>query len=403
MSGADHVRGQLSPAGSINVWSIVFTSLRTRIAAGGVAVALAALGATAASLDKAVALSVEGQQSTTHVFGSTVADALAKEGITVTDRDLVVPALDQPISDGTEILVRFGRKLTVTVDGQTGEYWTTAGTVDEALSALGIRAHDNAALSVSRSAVLGREGLALSVTNPRGVTIAADGATRTESSTAATVGALLSALGVTVGPLDRVNPAPDTALTEGLAIAVARVEQRTWTETQPVAFATTRKDDATLTKGTTKVATAGVAGQQAVTYTETWVDGVLEGTAVTGTQVTKPAVDKVLLVGTKPAPVVTGASGSAPSAGNTSGAGLNLANAAMWDRIAQCESGGRWNINTGNGYYGGLQFNSATWLSVGGGDFAPRADLATREQQITVANRLYAQRGLQPWTCAWAA
>ena len=137
--------------------------------------------------------------------------------------------------------------------------------------------------------------------------------------------------------------------------------------------------------------------------TQIWVDGVLEGTAVTGTQVTKPAVDKVLLVGTKPAPVVTGASGSAPSAGNTSGAGLNLANAAMWDRIAQCESGGRWNINTGNGYYGGLQFNSATWLSVGGGDFAPRADLATREQQITVANRLYAQRGLQPWTWAGAA
>ena len=91
------------------------------------------------------------------------------------------------------------------------------------------------------------------------------------------------------------------------------------------------------------------------------------------------------------------------SAGNTSGAGINLANAAMWDRIAQCESGGRWNINTGNGYYGGLQFSYSTWLSVGGADFASRADLASRAEQITVANRLYAQRGLQPWGCRSAA
>jgi len=82
---------------------------------------------------------------------------------------------------------------------------------------------------------------------------------------------------------------------------------------------------------------------------------------------------------------------------------LDLSRAAMWDRIAKCESGGRWNINTGNGYYGGLQFNNATWLSVNGDDFAPRADLATREEQITVANRLYALRGLQPWACRGAA
>ena len=95
---------------------------------------------------------------------------------------------------------------------------------------------------------------------------------------------------------------------------------------------------------------------------------------------------------------------SAPvAARSTSTHPLNLARAAMWDRIAQCESGGRWNINTGNGYYGGLQFDYATWLSVNGDDFARRADLATRAEQITVANRLYATRGLQPWSCRGAA
>ena len=70
---------------------------------------------------------------------------------------------------------------------------------------------------------------------------------------------------------------------------------------------------------------------------------------------------------------------------------------SVWDRLAQCESGGNWAINTGNGYYGGLQFNYSTWLGYGGGEFAEYAHLATREQQILIAERLYAKRGFQPW------
>ena len=74
-----------------------------------------------------------------------------------------------------------------------------------------------------------------------------------------------------------------------------------------------------------------------------------------------------------------------------------------WDAIAQCESGGNWSINTGNGYYGGLQFDRGTWLSNGGGDYAARADLATKDQQIAIAERVYAARGLSPWACGYAA
>lgn len=70
-----------------------------------------------------------------------------------------------------------------------------------------------------------------------------------------------------------------------------------------------------------------------------------------------------------------------------------------WDAIAQCESGQNWHINTGNGYYGGLQFLTSTWLGAGGGKYAPRADLATREQQIEIASTL----SLSNWECAWAA
>lgn len=70
---------------------------------------------------------------------------------------------------------------------------------------------------------------------------------------------------------------------------------------------------------------------------------------------------------------------------------------SVWDRLAGCESGGNWSINTGNGYYGGLQFNRGTWLSNGGGAYAPTANLASREQQIEIASRLQAARGWSPW------
>jgi len=70
---------------------------------------------------------------------------------------------------------------------------------------------------------------------------------------------------------------------------------------------------------------------------------------------------------------------------------------SVWDLLAQCESSGNWAINTGNGYYGGLQFNYSTWLSNGGGQFAEYAHLATREEQILIAEQLHARRGFQPW------
>ncbi|MFD4657439.1 transglycosylase family protein [Kitasatospora sp. NPDC058444] len=68
-----------------------------------------------------------------------------------------------------------------------------------------------------------------------------------------------------------------------------------------------------------------------------------------------------------------------------------------WDRVAACESTGNWRINTGNGYYGGLQFDQPTWRENGGLAYAPRADLATREEQIAVAEHLADHRGLSPW------
>jgi nucleoid-associated protein YgaU len=93
--------------------------------------------------------------------------------------------------------------------------------------------------------------------------------------------------------------------------------------------------------------------------------------------------------------LLAGAAGGALLLGTAGSA--SAASPVNWDAIAKCESGGNWHINTGNGYYGGLQFNQGTWAGNGGKAYAPRADLASRSQQIAVAEHLYARRGLSPW------
>jgi uncharacterized protein YabE (DUF348 family) len=386
--------------GEIELWSTVITRPVRRIAQAAVVTTLVAGAVGVAHFDKSVTLSVDGKASTVHAFGSTVGDVLAKQDIKLTSHDVVVPAPSSKVSDGQKIVVRYGRKLTVTVDGATREYWTTATTVEGALQELGIRA-DSAKLSASRSMSLGRSGLALSVTTPKDVVVRVDGRNLTEATTATTVGAALKELGVTFDSNDRVYPALSRPVTKGLKIAVARVSTSTVKTTVPISAPVTKKSDSSLFKGQSKVVQAGSDGAKVATWRVTKVDGKVQGRKWLSSVVTENPVTRVIAVGTKSRPAPAPA--PAPSAGNTSGAGLNTSNAAMWDRIAQCESGGNWAINTGNGYYGGLQFDLQTWLGAGGGDFASRPDLASREQQITVANRVYADRGLSPWGCAHAA
>ncbi|MDF0371835.1 transglycosylase family protein [[Kitasatospora] papulosa] len=96
---------------------------------------------------------------------------------------------------------------------------------------------------------------------------------------------------------------------------------------------------------------------------------------------------------------VTGAAVAVPLMGAT---GASAASVATWDAVAQCESGGNWSINTGNGYYGGLQFSQSSWAAAGGTQYAARADLATKDQQIAAAEKLLDLQGPGAWSCAGA-
>jgi LysM repeat protein len=98
-----------------------------------------------------------------------------------------------------------------------------------------------------------------------------------------------------------------------------------------------------------------------------------------------------------PAPAVSVAQADPPAAAPVTAAPAASSGGANWSAIAACESGGNWSANTGNGFYGGLQFTEQTWLGYGGGQYASSANQATEAQQVAVAQRVLAGQGVGAW------
>ncbi len=356
------------------------------ITAVALAGALLAGGTTTATgLYKDVRLEVDGQVVPAGSFALTVADVLAARGIAVGENDLVTPALDATVSDGQTVSVRFNKQLTLRVDGRAHTFDTTAATLDAALAEAPVAELGSAWLSMSPSTPLPRDGLTVTVSTPKDVTFQLAGEATRVNTTAHTVADLLAQQGVVVGTTDRLRPAADAILAEGQKIVLDRVRVTTKTKTEKVGFKTVNRRNSALWKGESRLVTAGKPGKVRRTYEITVVNGEVTRRKVLKEVVVAKASAQVREIGTKTA---------------SNGVGINLARAAMWDRIARCESGGRWNINTGNGYYGGLQFALASWNSNGGRDFAAYPHHASRAEQITVANRYYAKAGTSPWSCA---
>jgi len=387
------LRGACDPperrARRTEVWSIVLDILRGRTAriAAQTVVLGAIVGGTVAysDIDKTIVLTVDGRSSEIRNSADTVGDLLASRDITVGEHDLVAPAVDRGLSDGDEVVVRFGRPLTVTTDGKRRDYWTTELTVDGALRSLGIRA-EGARLSVSRSEPIGRSGLRLSLSTPKKVTLAADGRTATVTTTAPTVGDLLEEQKITLGTLDTVSVSVESSTVEGQVIAVTRIVHRTRTKTVKVAHSTEERKTESLTKGTTKTITPGKDGSRQVTYRDVLADGKVVSTKVVAKKLLTTPVTEVVQVGTKPP-----ARESDSSGGSVAGAdGLN------WNALAQCESGGDPRAVNPAGYYGLYQFSVSTWASVGGS--GNPADASAAEQTYR-AKLLYNKAGAGQWGC----
>jgi uncharacterized protein YabE (DUF348 family) len=331
---------------------------------------------------KTVTITVDGQSSEVHTYAGTAGEVLADEGLTPASHDVVLPGPDAAVGDGDTIVLNRARPLALTVDGVRSDVYTTALSVDGALDELGYRA-ENLVLSASRSERLPLDGMDLAITTSKDVTLIADGQQRVVTTTAATAGDLLAEQGIALSATDRTSLYATQPLLDAMVLRVTRVQVTDVTEVQPVDFATVETPDPNAVEGDRTVTTEGVPGERTVTWRVTVTDGVETGREQLQSVVSTPAVDEQVAVGTQPKPEEPAAVVSAD--------GLN------WAALAQCESGGRPNAVSASGKYRGMyQFSMTTWAGVGGsGD--PAA--ASVEEQTMRAQMLYARSGAGQWGC----
>jgi uncharacterized protein YabE (DUF348 family) len=355
-----------------------------KIAVYGVVLAGLVGGAVAwASLDKSVTLSVDGQARGLHTYAGTVRGVLEDAGISVGEHDILAPGADAPVRDGSEIVLRRGRLLRLTVDGRPRVVWVTATSVAEALNQIGFR-QSGLYLSASRSRRLPLDGFSLEIRTPKTVTVVADGHTRRIVTTALSVGEMLEESSVRLASADRVSELAAAPVVDGMRITVTRVQYKKVVTRTVITFKEIEKTDPTLPQGTRKVTVQGVNGLQEVTHLITYLDGRAASNRQVSVRVLTRAVDQVVLVGTKPVQSEPVQSGPAPAYG-----GLN------WDALAQCESGGDPRaINPAGPYYGLYQFDLPTWQANGGSGNPIDASPA---EQTRVAYNLYLARGRAPW------
>ncbi|VXC61205.1 G5 domain protein [Arthrobacter sp. 9AX] len=349
--------------------------------------------------NKTITLNVDGKVTSVQTFGGTVGQVVKSANLELKPADRVSPAIDSTVQNGTVINVNQAKEVKVSLDGSEKTVNTTAQDVEGLVTELGVASASS--VSVPKDAQLSVAGSFVSISTPKSVSIVADGKVETATTTAATVGKVLEDAGLTLGANDRSSQPANAHVVNNMVIKVSRVDTgQTAVTTEDVPFTTETKESADLLKGEKEVTQAGTAGKVEKTYKLVLVDGREASRTLVAESVTAHPVTEKVTVGTKAKPVAP----AVPAAGaNTGAAAPAMMNEAMWDKIAQCESGGNWSINSGNGYYGGLQFDIRTWIGSGGGAYAPNASLASKAQQIDIANRVYAQRGLQPWGCGWAA
>lgn len=341
------------------------------ILASAVITALVATVVGYQTLSTKIRLSVDGKPAqAVHTFGNTVADVLSQEGVHLGTHDIVIPSADSPIVSDGEITVRYGRQLDVNVNGHHHAYWTTATTVNTALLQIG-NGYPDAALSTSRSSAISREGMALKIATPKRLRVQIGGhAVKVRKIAAFNSRDVLDRLHVQFDSNDVVKPSPAKLLHNGSLVRLVRVSVSTQhLAHEATTAATIRRDDSSMAQGTTKTIRAAQSGDRAVTYRVIRHNGHIFKKIVLNQTVYSAPVPAILQVGTAaPAPTTNYAGGS-----------------SVWDRIAACESGGNWAANTGNGYYGGLQFSLGTWRAYGGSGLPSQA---SRSTQIAIATKV---------------
>ncbi|TQR84109.1 DUF348 domain-containing protein [Mycobacterium hodleri] len=346
-------------------------------------VALTFAGGYAVSTHKTVTLTVDGKSTTVSTMKSHVIDVVQENGFEVGERDDLFPAANEPVEQSETIVLRRSRPLQISLDGRNSrEVWTTASTVQGALAQLSMT--DTAPAAASRGSRVPLEGMSLPVVGARTAQIDDGGVVRTVRVAAANVAGFLEAAGAPLEQSDAVVPAANSPVSDGMQIHVTRVRVTRSTERVPLVPVNEVVQDVTMNMSRQVVDDPGTPGIQDVTFAVATVNGVETGRLPVANVVIVPARNGKLRIGAKPGTEVP-----------------EVSQGETWDALSRCEAGGNWAINTGNGFYGGVQFDQNTWERNGGLRYAQRADLASREEQIAIAEVTRARQGWGAWpTCS---
>ncbi|MGH3451671.1 MAG: transglycosylase family protein [Haloechinothrix sp.] len=369
------VRGAHRRESGLAVATMLWKQRFLKGAAIAVLVTMTGGGAAALAMNKSVTVNVDGQQQTVNTFGSTVGDVLDSAGISVGAHDALSPSPQAEVGDGGVIMLERGRRLDVIVDGEQRESWVRATTVNEAVSQLGMTTllNEGAWISRPRNGAVPLDGMTLEIKTLKDVTVFDGGNKPREVTThAVTVQEFLAEAKLELGKRDEVTKGLDRKLVDGTEVHIVRTGISVVNIKEPIEAPVKKIEDSSMEAGTEKVVDEGKAGEKIVTYRITKRNSEeIEREELSSKVIREPQAE-VIRVGTKE-PVIS--------------------DAGVWDRLAQCESTGNWSINTGNGYYGGLQFDKGTWDAYGGDAYASYPHQASREQQIATATKVRDDRG----------
>jgi uncharacterized protein YabE (DUF348 family) len=319
-----------------------------------------------------VTLMVDGSRQQLRSEAGSVGKLLSAEHVHLAAGDVVVPSAKSGLHDGLHVDVLRAFPVTVDVDGTVRTVRTVETSADKLakqlkLGKLTAVRNDPGRLAAGSSVVFR--------TRVSG-SLKIDNQLVTFDSPSRTVNELLDSYNVKLVGDDYVVPAAATVLHDGDTVTVVRVNAETTQTTKPIEFDTVQQADPTLPIGQTRVIQDGQDGSMTVTWRQLVENGAKGDKQIVSEVPTVEPTAKIIGYGTYADP--------------------------HWDELAQCESGGRWDTvdPNPNGYDGGLGIYRGTWRAFGGTEFAPNAGLATREQQITVAERIYSKLGFDPWGCA---
>lgn len=359
-------------------------SVPLRLATGGMLATLLVGGVSAVGMKKDIILDVNGEEIALTTFSGDVAGALEQAGVRLQAQDMVAPSPAEALASGERITVRSAKQVAVVVDGKPTRVTSTALTVDELMQEIGgLDAGDKISATAEQKIPL--EGFTLDVVTPKIVKLDNAGKVVYTQLAAETVAEVLANEGIVVDGDDKVTPALDERVTHDTEIQVTKVDVENVTAVEEFTPEPTYVDDPELEKGEEVEETPAVPGKRDVTKEIRKENGKVIAETVVKEKELAPATPATIKRGTKEKP-------SAPS----------VANGSVWDALAQCEATGNWSINTGNGFSGGLQFTPSTWLAFGGGQYAPMAYMASREEQIAVAEKVQAAQGWGAWPACTA-